>query len=157
MLFSIKGKLGGKARTSQTKGRKGGYLNGKVKGYGARGDGKRKEPEGESPRKRRGQLLLSPHPWPHNLLLVSSCPRLPSHLHLNVSFAPGLFLAALLSPVAWKIMVSMLTHLASRWHLTYHIQWMHLLFSHDFHIIKVPLRFLFLPKKGFYILLIRTL
>lgn len=48
-------------------------------------------------------------------------PRLPSHLHLNVSLAPGLFLAALFSVVGLKIMVSMLTHLASRLHLIYHI------------------------------------
>lgn len=35
-----------------------------------------------------------------------------SHFLLNVSSAPWLFLVALLSPMHWKITVSLLTHLA---------------------------------------------
>ena len=122
------------------------------KGAGLRRSGRWKEKGARKRERAQGRGKTSSFSLPSlttqldlNKFLATPAKSFPS----DVSSAPWLFLVALLSPMYCKIMVSLLTHLALRRHLTYHIQWTQLLFSHNFHIIKVLLPFLFPPKRDF--------
>lgn len=126
----------------------------KVKSCGATGGAGAREsqPGGAGLRERQGPAFSLPV-WPHNLILISSCPGLPSHLHLNVSFAPWLFLASFSSPEGLKIMFSVLTHLASRLRLISPVSG-HICSFHraNFHGMKGSLFFVVPSKESFLFL-----
>lgn len=124
----------------------------KVKSCGATGAGRESQPGGGGLRERRGPAFSLPV-WSHNLILISSCPGLPSLLQLNVSFAPWLFLASFSSPEGLKIMFSVLTHLASRLRLISPVSG-HVCSFHraTFHGMKGSLFFVVPPKESFLFL-----